>query len=89
LYHEHLQNGGKPQIGEVKDCSRLTVRQSARLQTFPDWFQFIGRRNQQYAQIGNAVPPEFAAVVAKALRNALVTADEIVGEQTKISSELP
>lgn len=70
-YHEHLQNGGAPRTGEVEGCSRLTVRQSARLQTFPDWFEFAGRRNQQYAQIGNAVPPEFAAIVARELREVL------------------
>ena len=70
-YHEQLQHGGKPQVGEAKDCTRLTVRQSARLQTFPDWFEFVGRKNQHYAQIGNAVPPEFAAVVGKALLTAM------------------
>ncbi|GAB2895591.1 DNA cytosine methyltransferase [Uliginosibacterium flavum] len=83
-YHEHLQAGGKPKTGEVKGCSRLTVRQSARLQTFPDWFEFVGRRNQQYAQIGNAVPPEFAAVVAKALHNALnACGDTLERKRTK------
>jgi len=70
-YHEHLQNGGVPKNGEVEDCSRLTVRQSARLQTFPDGFEFAGRKNEQYSQIGNAVPPEFAAIVAKSLYEAL------------------
>jgi DNA (cytosine-5)-methyltransferase 1 len=70
-YHAHLLAGGKPKPGEVDGCTRLTVRQSARLQTFPDWFEFVGRKNQHYAQIGNAVPPEFAAVVAKALRIAM------------------
>jgi len=62
-YHRHLMSGGKPRSGEVSGCSRLTVRQSARLQTFPDWFQFVGKRNEQYMQIGNAVPPHFAEVV--------------------------
>jgi DNA (cytosine-5)-methyltransferase 1 len=70
-YHTHLIKGGKPTAGEVEGCSRLTVNQSARLQTFPDWFEFVGRKNQHYAQIGNAVPPEFAAIVAKALLNAM------------------
>lgn len=76
-YHEHLQNGGAPRTGEIEGCSRLTVNQSARLQTFPDWFQFEGRKNQQYAQIGNAVPPEFAACVAKSLREALSQVDGV------------
>jgi len=70
-YHEHLMKGGSPRAGQVEGCSRLTVRQSARLQTFPDWFEFVGRRNQRYTQIGNAVPPELARVVAQALRDAL------------------
>ena len=70
-YHDHLMKGGQPTVGEVEGCSRLTVRQSARLQTFPDWFEFVGRKNQHYAQIGNAIPPEFAAIVAKALYNTM------------------
>ena len=74
-YHEHLMNGGLPKVGEVKGCSRLTVRQSARLQTFPDWFEFTGRRNHQYSQIGNAVPPELAAIVARTLRESLLPMD--------------
>lgn len=68
-YHAHLMRGGKPRKGDVEGCARLTVRQSARLQTFPDNFEFIGRRNQCYSQIGNAVPPVFAAAVAKQLLN--------------------
>lgn len=70
-YHATLLAGGKSKSGEVDGCTRLTVRQSARLQTFPDWFEFVGRKSQHYAQIGNAVPPEFAAIVAKALRKSV------------------
>lgn len=58
--------------GEVP--SHLTVRQSARLQTFPDWFEFVGRRNHRYTQIGNAVPPQLARAVAQALHDALEAA---------------
>jgi len=76
-YHSELIAGGKPKPGEITGCTRLTIRQSARLQTFPDWFEFVGRRNQQYAQIGNAVPPEFAAIVAKALREALELSGQV------------
>ena len=43
---------------------RLTVREGARLQGFPDWFQFCGTEGSQFNQIGNAVPPLLAKALA-------------------------
>lgn len=43
---------------------RITVREAARLQGFPDWFQFYGSDESQYTQIGNAVPPTFSYKLA-------------------------
>lgn len=45
----------------------LSIREAARLQTFPDSFVFCGSKDKQYQQVGNAVPPFLAKAIAKQL----------------------
>ena len=50
---------------------RLTTREAARLQSFPDWFEFSGNQDSRFNQVGNAVPPLFALALAKKIKRYL------------------
>ena len=64
----HLYKDGMRHIHPDPEQARsITVREAARLQTFPDDFEFLGAYMAQYKMIGNAVPVDFAKIVAEAL----------------------
>ena len=50
---------------------QITIREAARIQTFPDTFEFLGNQGQQCIQVGNAFPPLAAEMIANSLRKAI------------------
>ena len=66
-YHAHLKAGGAPRDGAVPGARRLSVEECALIQTFPRNFVFSGKRSAQYTQVGDAVPPDLAFVIARTL----------------------
>lgn len=72
LIPAHLYKDGLRHIHpDAKQARSITVREAARLQGFPDDYEFIGTNADAYKMIGNAVPPMFSKVLAKAIYDLL------------------
>ena len=66
----HIAKDGYWYIHPREDRT-LSIREAARIQTFPDRFRFAGHPSSRYQQIGNAVPPLLAAAIASSVKGAL------------------
>jgi len=88
-YTAHLLEGGEAREGPVPGARRLTLEESALLQTFPAGMWFSGSRSSQYTQIGDAVPPLLGEVLGGALRMQLEGADVSTNTHYQPDSTIP
>jgi DNA (cytosine-5)-methyltransferase 1 len=61
--------GGQSELANASGWRRMTARECARVQSFPDWYTFLETQADAYRQIGNAVPPLYARKLALAIED--------------------
>jgi DNA (cytosine-5)-methyltransferase 1 len=79
-----VSGGIRPQFayGHPTQARGLTIRERARLMSFPDWYEFLGGLTQGRVQTGDAVPPLLAKAVAGSI------ADSLAGKTAESDSDL-
>jgi DNA (cytosine-5)-methyltransferase 1 len=84
-YHRHLWEGGKPYARIPKRLRRLTLEETAAIQTFPREIRWAGKLSSQYKQVGNAVPPKLGYHVALSVLKAL-RLESVPGQQLPLDA---
>ena len=80
-----ITGGARAEFLHPTEHRPLTVRECARLQTFPDWFEFYGSITEQMQLIGNAVPPRLAECIGQSLLYDLFNKRPIYNEGALLS----